>query len=333
MSRPGGWDEIALVAAPSHGEFTVLGTEVATAAGEVLFALDSQGRRHLLIPAAEAVAPAPDRRSAGVHLSVRDLETDHGLTAFIDLDCRLPHLNEVFSHLAEEVLSALQADASDAYQTCRRELARWRELIDRGAASVLSSEALAGLFGELWHLRELVRRDPGATDVWVGPLARPHDFAAPGVSLEVKTTLSRDRWSFQIHGIDQLSLPSGGTLYLAAVQVILEADGGETVPELIEGLRALGADMNLLLTRLRGAGYDTRDADHYQTQHFHLSNHRMYLVGESFPKIVRSSFIGGQLPERVSGLSYAIDLSGQPPVPLSDDEAAHVYDLLAAAPS
>jgi hypothetical protein len=297
-----------------------------------LFALDSHGRRHLLIPIQIADAPAPDRRSAGVHLSIRELETEHGLAAFIDLDCRRPHLNEVFVHLAEEVLASIRADASDAYRTCRRELARWRELIDREAASVLSTEALVGLFGELWHLRELIRRDLGAGGIWVGPLSQPHDFAAPGASLEVKTTLSRDRWIFQIHGIDQLSPPPGGTLYLAAMQVSVQAEGGEAVPELIDVLRELGADMNLLLTRLRSAGYDTRDAEHYQSQHFHLSGYRMYRVDASFPKIVRSSFMDGQLPDRVMALSYEIDLSGAPPVPLADDEATAVYDLLAVPP-
>src|SRR5262249_13573769 len=119
-------------------------------------------------------------------------------------------------------------------------------------------------FGELWHLRELLQRSPDALSIWTGPLKRPHDFTAAGGDMEVKTTLSRDHWIFQIHGVDQLQPPAGGVLYLSALQLEQVADSGESVPELLDALHALGADPREMLEKLLAAGYDSRDSDFYR---------------------------------------------------------------------
>ena len=53
--------------------FTTGKTAVSTAAGDVLFGIDGDGGRHLLVPLAEGEPAVVDRESSGVHLFERTL--------------------------------------------------------------------------------------------------------------------------------------------------------------------------------------------------------------------------------------------------------------------
>src|SRR5581483_11809171 len=135
----------------------------------VLYALDGHGRRHIFIPMTDDVAVVADRRSSGVHLAHRVLEEDDGRNGFIDISCEKAHLHSVFEYFAADVLNEIRQQPGNALLGCRRVLARWRELLSRGVTRLLSEAELAGLYGELWHLRELVGRDAAALAVWRGP--------------------------------------------------------------------------------------------------------------------------------------------------------------------
>jgi hypothetical protein len=324
------WGRLRLVAGPNRGEFRALESDAAVSAGRVLYALDAEGCRHLLIPSIGTAAVAADQRSAGVHLVPHQLVENDRVFVFIDVACRKLRLNDIFSYLADEIVSGLRVDASDPYRTCRRVLARWREFIDRQLTSVLSPEALAGLFGELWHLRELVRREAGAVDAWVGPLGQPYDFLSRAAALEVKTTLSREAWLFEIHGIEQLDPPAGGALHLAVMRLEL-SQAGESVPAILDDLSQLGVDAHELFGKLAKIGYDARDTEHYRRQLFRVRDNLIYVVDDDFPRLVRASFLNAALPARVSRLSYYIDLAGRPPNPLEVSVIERLYNILAEA--
>ncbi|MGA4814636.1 PD-(D/E)XK motif protein [Pseudomonas aeruginosa] len=149
-----GWHQLeAVVDIPIRGELRVFDTGLSIADGAVLLAVDAAGLRHVLVPVAPDFHAAHDRRSGGVHLTTRALVDVSGQRQYLDLACQKAHLNNIFSHFAEEVLSVLHIDAQPL-QACRQTLQRWRELLDREAFNTLSTEAF------MWALRRIVASGP-----------------------------------------------------------------------------------------------------------------------------------------------------------------------------
>src|SRR5205814_1053724 len=131
--------------------------------------LDPQARRHLLVPVPSSIAIAEDRRSSGVHITRRELVDAGGARHFVDVHCLKPHLDAIFSVLIAEMLDALATEPGRPDVTCRRILDHWRELLEREPLTRPGLETLIGLYGELWHLRELTRFRPDAIAIWAGP--------------------------------------------------------------------------------------------------------------------------------------------------------------------
>lgn len=331
QSRPGeGWRNLeSSSTAPTHGEFRVFDTSLHTKHGAVLLALDASGLRHVLVPVGDDFQAAHDRRSGGVHLTTRALVDDAGQRQFLDLACQRLHLNNVFAHLAEETLDSLRTDSSNPFQTCRQTLQRWRELLDRDTPTVLSTEALCGLFGELWHLAGIAGLSPQGILSWHGPYGARHDFTVKGWALEVKTTLRRDEWKFRVHGVKQLDNPDDAMLHLCAMRLELNGTSGCTVPDLVQQIFEAGVDRHELLGRLSLAGYDLRDEAHYRQFRLDVVDLRMYEVAPPFPRLIGSSFEPAGLPAGVSDIHYTIDLAASPIPPVRPDILGRVHAALA----
>lgn len=299
-----------------------------TPAGPLLVGLDGQGYRHLLVPIGPGERMVEDRRSAGVQIREHLLEEESGKRRrFVDVVCLRPDLNELFAIVAAEMLDRLEADPDLPDRACRLVLERWRELLDSQGTGVPGLDRLIGVFGELWQLRELVRRHPAALDSWAGPRGARHDFVAPAVALEVKTTLARQGRFAEIHGHDQLEPPEGSRLYLAFVQ-LEQAPAGLSVADLAAATVDAGADRSVLNALLAAAGLNPAVLAATATMRFRVTTHRLYAVDGPFPRIVSASFVGGVLPPGVLRLTYRIDLSGEPPHPLTEWEADAVYRQL-----
>lgn len=322
------WKQLALVSTPLRGEFQVLESTTAVPGGVVLYAHDTAGNRHMLVPLACKAEFPPDQRSAGVHITPVSLQDDDGTRDFVDLACRKQHLNDVFTQLASEVVAELAAAPDDPLRTCRTVLNRWRELIESERRSVLSTEALAGLYGELCYLKELLRRDSYALDRWTGPAGSQYDFFSGTTALEVKTTTAREGRIVEVNGIDQLEIPEGGTLHLAVVRVNKDDPNGESVPELVEKICNCVADRPGVFQKLAAVGYDTRDTDYYRKISFRCTESRVYRVDDAFPRLVRKCLIDGVLPPGVLRVRYSLDLTGEPPVPVADHELEHLLSAL-----
>jgi hypothetical protein len=323
------WERLAAEHTPRRGEFHVLDAGAGVEDGQVLAALDVDGLRNLLVPIPPGVEVEPDLRSAGVHLRGVVLQDDSGReTPFVDLACRRRHLGDIFAHLADEVVRELRRNPRGGAAVCRTVLSRWRELLERGSGRALGLEALVGLFGELWYLRELLRINPTAAVRWDGPLGGRHDFVARRIALEIKATLRREGRFFEVHGAEQLQPPQGGVLYLAAVK-LESSPGGESVPGLVEDVLGLCGDRLEVLRRLSAVGYDQRAADDYRAHLFEVREDRLYEVDDHFPRIVPSSFVGGGMPPGTIALRYTIDLSGPIPRASTDAAAAEVLRRIA----
>lgn len=325
-----GWHQLELsTGSATRGEFRVFDTELNTSDGAVLLALDASGLRHVLVPVAADFPAAHDRRSGGVHLTTRPLVDDSGQRQYLDLACQKTHLNSVFAHLAEETLGLLRTPGTQPLQACHQTLQRWRELLDREVSDVLSTEALCGLFGELWHLARIAAKSTQGLSAWQGPSGARHDFTVEGFALEVKTTARRDEWRFRVHGLTQLEQPRDARLYLCAMRLELNGAIGATVPDLIQSILDIGVDRRELLGRLSQVGYDLRDEAHYQQIRIDVVDCRIYEVAASFPRLTGASFSPTGLAVGVSDIHYTIDLAASPSAPLHSEMLDNVHAALA----
>ena len=303
-----------LAAAPGiTSELAVAPLGLAVRAGEILVGIDENTNRHLLVPLLPGEAFAAEDSSRTVHL----VGVEHAGTKFMSAVCLSRDLDDIFSQFCRELVLDIQLSDSPARDT-RAALARWRDLFSKdGVSGLLSANAQLGLFGELTLLKRLLEGDLlGRTDCWKGPAMSQHDFRWAGVAIEVKATRSREGRRIPISSVEQLVSP----------HYRFEDDPvAGSLADLVGVVENLSADRDAFREQLGVYGYDTRRADAYATLRLREKEFRMYDVnGVGFPRITPVSFVGGRVPAGTEALSYTVDLSNEPPHPLTEIDVAGV---------
>lgn len=310
----------------------VRGTGVDLPAGEVLVASGADGHRHVLLPLPAGAAFAQDSSTRGVHITRRRLDTGRGIEEFVDVECRLAHLNPVFATLAQDMLDAAVASPEQPATACRVVLDRWREFLGAERSPLLSEERAVGLLAELLVLIGVLVHDPDRRlDVWAGPSGAAHDLRRGAHAIEVKGTQVREGKFVQIHGAEQLVAPEGGTLHLAWYRFERDDTSPLSLPAAVREIGGLGVDNLVLTERLALAGYDPVHAEEYERRRYRPVENRLYTVGPTFPRVVPSSFSEGAVPPGVLRLRYTVDLTNEPPEPLSEAEADAVHRTMGSA--
>ncbi len=132
----------------------------------VYLALDSAGRRHLLVPVPDGTEPITQRETRGLQVCTERFRIgDNPEWLCIDLVCLDPTQHATFSAVAQDLLIALGRSTVTSHEAVVRALNRWRAFW-RAKATGLSQEAALGLFGELWFLRR-----------WLPPIGAADDEA------------------------------------------------------------------------------------------------------------------------------------------------------------
>ena len=302
------WSQLA-EGVPSGNPSSLLSTEVflRTVAGAVRVALDTSGRRHLLLPvkATSKVTVEPGG-SGGVAVAARELMVDDIPTAFVDLVCERSDLNGVFTGLAADICTRLADGSSDPHKVVARALTEWRELLGLNRQQWTRS-LLAGLFGELVVLRDLLELESSAGELWTGPYGAAHDFHSAHDALEVKTTTQLSGRVVRIHGVDQLERPHGGTLSLAWIRVV-ESPSGSTVGSAIDSCLGLAADPDVLVRALDQLSLPPADHHLVRETFFEVIERRWYSVTEGFPRVTPEMFATGAVPGGVAAIEYSLDL-------------------------
>ncbi len=283
----------------------------------MLAGIDSAGRRHILIPLGPGEAAKTNTRGRGVQLA----RLTHDGISYLTVLCLLPELDPVFTQFGKELVESIELapsparEAADAFE-------RWRELFSDSTGSALGIEALIGLLGELMALLELLELGlPPSLEAWEGPLGRVHDFRTESHAIEVKTTLTREGRIVQIANVDQLQPPPGADLILRHTR--LDHDpAGFNLGDLVKAVLSSGADSDVLRALLLQLEVRPDRLDAYKNHRFRKVETLHYNVeAMAFPRIVRGSFSGGDLPPGTLHLRYAIDLTNEPPHPLNPTEA------------
>lgn len=299
-------------------------------AGAILLAIDQEGRRTVLVPLGPGESFAEDTRGSAVQFR----KTQFGEAEYLAASCLLSELDSIFSRFVWEMLNEV-ARSDQPAATALEVLDRWRRLFAEVEISAeMSRSQVVGLFGELLVLEEILRFDPRRdAAVWTGPLIGGgiHDFRRGGNAVEVKTTLSRGPRVISISSVDQLEAPELGSIYLEVIQLGMD-ESGVSLPELVDRVSELGPDRREFEDRLLALGYSNAKAAQYADLPLKVVEQRLYEVCQvGFPRIVRSSFKGGCLPAGTLDLTYSIDLTNEPPIPLGKEARREVMMRMAGS--
>jgi len=123
--------------------------------------------------------------------------------------------NIIFDAIAEDIAEKL--DNGIPKEVVANVIGKWRNFWKKTSQEIMSSNEIMGLFGELWFLYKWLLpylENFEAIKRWRGPFSSRHDFEWKGKSVEVKSTTNVQSRVHKIHGIDQLSPPENGDLFL-----------------------------------------------------------------------------------------------------------------------
>lgn len=158
------------------------------------------------------------------------------------------------------------------------------------------------VLGELVCLEVL--SSMGLNPVWGGPNRASCDIDCGMKKFEVKSSLSRNSKSAEVHGLFQLAGDETEKfLILAQFEPTVE---GLSIDEMVDILTGYGFSRAELNNALLDLGYPSGNSA--RSKCYSLRGLTKYLVDESFPHISPSSFVGGALPLGVTSISYGIAL-------------------------
>jgi hypothetical protein len=322
---------IVLEAEPTTGErrLRVSQLPVTTDHGPLGVAVDHDGNRHVLVPVHAHRKIRSGLDGPVLQLRKRPLEDEETYQTYADLACLRDDLNDLFTELCVDIVSAAEKMPGNPVKALYRVLDRWKALFQTQGAP-LGPEQLAGLFGELLVLDRILQRDSSAHRFWRGPEGHHHDFSTGNVAVEVKTSTTGEGRRPRIHGLDQLEVPDDGTLCLAWFRLHSSTanDAGTGFLELVEQTLRACDDESALLELLAEAGYRPFDADRYRDVRFVVGEERWYQVCPGFPGLTNRALVAAGVPVSVLDVEYTIDLSGETPRHMTPDEVSHVIDRM-----
>lgn len=315
------WKDLDAAPVTAERKLRVSELPVETSRGKLAAAIDHQGHRHVLVPIASNQAVRRGLDGPALILRKRPLEDENTYQVYADLGCLRSDLNDLFTMVCADVLKSTETTPSNPLKVLHRVLDRWKTLFQTAGAP-LGPEQLAGLFGELLVLGQLLQLDGSAHRLWLGPSGAHHDFSSGRFAIEVKSSAAAAAQGRQvrIHGLDQLGAPLGGSLQLAwfRLEPASGADGRGFV-ELVERALELCDDESAVMTQLAAVGYNPADVDFYRDVRFTVADERWYEVDAEFPKLTVGDLVAAGVPVGVTDVAYTIDLSTEPPFPLEEE--------------
>jgi len=317
---------VAALKSNSVDKLSAIATGATLDGADILAAVGTDGAKYVLFPQPPAAGFQEDVESAGVQLRERTLVADDVAQCYAALSCTMPWLEDAFEDIASECISRVAGQQSRRPDlVVHAVLEEWRELLAKQSRQRLGDDVILGLIGELDMLAELAEVDPvGAIAAWTGPGGEIHDFCKGSLALEVKASRRRHGRAISINGVEQLLPPSDGRLYLRFVRAERIPSGRITLSALAERVVRAGVSKPMLNKSLTLLGLRIDDLGAYDDFAVNIVERRTYAVNESFPRIVPASFVGSELPQGVVSLTYTIELTQEPPFPLSPKEVVQL---------
>ena len=288
-----------------------------------LAALAPGPRRSLLLevpsPAVEDIDELPTARGVSVLL----LHSTSRGRSTLELQLDEPGANDVFAALVTDVARATveAEDDATAVRLFLGRLGRWMRLLQHGAQG-LSAERQRGLYTELWFIRERLGERvglDGAIRAWQGPSGAPHDFQTAAGSIEVKSTATNQPQIVRISSERQLDETGTPALHLLHVSLDIHRDSGESLPEIVAGLRnalAGGPVASQFEDKLLDVGYADTHVPRYAHTGYTVREVNFFVIREGFPRITERD-----LPPGLGGVSYSLTVAACLPFRVEDTTA------------
>jgi len=303
-----------------RGEMYVARVAFPETTDKVLAAMDSSGGRHLLvsIPAGEDFQT--DNRSRGISVTVKDLHVKgdpvkSSVERYIDINLKEDSEMEIFDILGHQLAMVLKDETVQRSLSVRSVIEKWRHFWGNISTNVLTKEAVIGLFSEVWFINHWLLPFSPKSEImgWRGPYGGRHDFEWVNASVEVKGTTIIEGRKHWVNGIDQLSPPENGKLYLFSLKLREEEGSENTLTGVIKScLASIGDDLDLedfIERTMAIAGYSPAHDDIYNRIRFRVIDEALYEVTDRFPRITKDSFREGK-PNGIERLEYQINLEG-----------------------
>lgn len=321
------WEQLAADAAAHPGAGTMLIRVEPDSVLDLHATVTSpDGRRGLVFGVASEAVVGLGELPASVGLEHLMMESVAGRR---DIVLRLSDstANELFEALARDLLHVVAPARSDeeGVRLWMGRVAQWRRIFANGRFG-LSPNRQRGLYAELWMIREHMIPAIGpaaALAGWEGPRGG-RDLQFPGASIEVKSSAATEPQAVRINSERQLDTIGCPRLYLAHVSLAVEAGKGETLPQMVDRLRALvagSAGAVLFDDGLLGVGYLAAHESRYQRAGYAIRRESFFEVKDGFPRILEAD-----LPPGVGNVRY--DLVLDVCEPFRVDSNAVVADLL-----
>jgi len=302
------WLELERSLAPSSG--LVERRLPVGGACELYIAVRKPGNGRLAIARVRGAEPsgvALPPQTRGISTALREGD---GLQE-VELALLNPAFAEIFDVLVADLerVLGIPAGASESLDALLRRIRVWQQFFSSAAPEGLGEEALRGIFGELWFLREQLVGAIGperAVSSWKGPGRTDQDFQLPGCAVEVKTTGTKQPQRLAIASERQLDSTGVRSLVVCHVSVdIREGGGGETVPDIVRRVRSDVASSPSAAgefeERLLAAGYSDLHAARYRDRGFTVRQWNLFEVREGFPRILEQD-----LPSGVGDVRYSV---------------------------
>ena len=172
-------------------------------------------------------------------------------------------------------------------------LERWKAFFEKHGAKILSAEALRGLFGELFFLKNHVFHNTDillALNYWRGHDRKHHDFSFPSGNVEVKTTIKKDHKSVIVNSEKQLDHTGLNSLYLYCLAMNMTENKQKTlnkiIEDIIEYISEVPNAVSIFRKFLNQAGYIDEHKNHYDDIGLSIKKEYFFNIREGFPRIV-----------------------------------------------
>jgi hypothetical protein len=299
---------------PPTGERLIARQPLPDVTNRLLCALDSMGNRHLLLMLDQEDVQFSDKKSRGLHIATRNLLVQgQKASNFIDIECLDVAGFAILNIIGGEIAVELTED-NDPIDIVTKVLTKWRRFWGQLPLHVLTKEKQLGLFAEIFFLSRwlIPMMGPTAINAWHGPWGSRHDFEWVDKSVEVKATTNSRGHIHRIHGVEQLSAPEKGPLYLFSLCLREESGGTNNLPGLIEECRKKLENpvefVNTYYNALIQIGYSNVHQDEYAKLNFRVAEALVYIVDKDFPRLTLSTFPTG-MPLGIEYLEYEINLN------------------------
>lgn len=301
-------------------------SSVTTSNGVVRFALGQNGEARLLLPLGTAERGSIVQGAPALDVRISVFGTAGKSQRFLDLTCLQRDLDSVFAEVTGHILASIE-NGTRCLDAARASIAEFRALLVRPAGSDVSREQIAGLVGELLVLKRLLDRSPDAWKSWRGPAMARHDFMRANNSLEVKVCLGKGRTRITINGLEQLSEPAEGLLFLQHFELEAAEAAMLSVTGLGHAVLDAASEPDEVKVLLAAVGCHDIDDPLWNATSFRLERETLYAVADGFPRLVSSSFPGGNTPSGISDVTYTTDLAFAGSFRLDTSRTREVEDL------